>query len=124
MTESKAIESRLNDMFAAIDAMDADAFNAFLTPDAMFRFGGGDPVHGHAAIKEAVDAFWASIAGCRHEILTVVRQGDTLACDGLTTYTRHDGREVTVPFADIFELRDELISEYKIYADLTPVYAD
>lgn len=111
-------------MFAAIDAMDADAFNAFLTSDAMFRFGSGEPVHGHAAIKQAVDAFWASIAGCRHEILSVLRNGDTLACEGITTYTRHDGRGVAVPFADFFEIHEELISKYRIYADLTAVYAE
>ena len=109
-------------MFAAIDAMDADAFNTYLTPDALFRFGSAEPVHGHTAIREAVNAFWASIAGSRHEISSVVRQGDTMACEGLTTYTRHDGSELTVPFADFFVIRGELISEYRIYADITALY--
>ncbi len=123
MTSPAPLESRLDELFAAIDRMDADAFNAFLTDDALFRFGSGDPVHGHAAIKEAVNGFWASIAGSRHDIQTVIRQGDTLACEGLITYTRHDGSELTVPFADVFAISGELISEYKIYADITALYS-
>ena len=90
----------------------------------MFRFGSGDPVHGHAAIREAVNAFWASIAGSRHEIQAAIRQGDMLACEGLITYTRHDGSELTVPFADVFAMSGELISGYKIYADVSALYSE
>ena len=40
MTSLAPLESRLDELFAVIDRMDADAFNAFLAPDAMFRFEG------------------------------------------------------------------------------------
>jgi len=46
-----------------------------------------------------------------------------LALHGEVTYTRHDGSRVTLPFANVFRLRDDLISEYLIYADLAPLYA-
>ena len=43
-------------------------------------------------------------------------------CEGETTYTRHDGTQITLPFANVFELEGELISTYKIYADIGPLY--
>ena len=50
--------------------------------------------------------------------------GDLLFCEGETTYTRHDGKQVVVPFADVFEYVDNRISDYRIYADLGPLFAD
>ena len=39
------------------------------------------------------------------------------------TYTRHDDRSVTLPGIGVFELSDGLISAYRVYADVAPVFA-
>jgi len=44
-------------------------------------------------------------------------------CEGEVTYTRRDGTKVTVPFANVFELRGPLISIYRIYIDNSPLFA-
>ena len=98
---ARSRRDRLTDLFAAIDGKDADRFVEFLTADGSFD----------------------SIRGLSHEINAVFGSGDTLFCEGETTYTRHDGSTVTVPFADVFEYDGELIAEYKIYADIGPLYA-
>jgi hypothetical protein len=39
----------------------------------------------------------------------------------------HDCRlltEITLPFTDVFEYEGGLISQYKIYIDINPLYAD
>jgi len=33
------------------------------------------------------------------------------------TYTRHDGSVLTVPFANVFEMRGDKIAAYRIYVD-------
>ena len=38
---------------------------------------------------------------------------------GQVTYTRHDGSQLSVPFANIFKLRDGLIGEYRIFGDFS-----
>ena len=38
---------------------------------------------------------------------------------GQVTYTRHDGSQLSVPFANIFKLRDNLIEEYRIFGDFS-----
>ena len=113
----------LEDLFAAIDAQDTEAFLQFLAPDAHFRFGSAEKVSGHAAIGSAVDGFFTSIAGCEHRLHRVWQQDDSLVCAGQVTYRRHDGSGVTLPFANVLELAGERITGYYIYADLGPLYA-
>jgi limonene-1,2-epoxide hydrolase len=121
---SDARERSLEPLFAAIDARDAKGFADFLTGDAYFRFGSAPAVRGRPNIIEAVSGFFASLAAVRHELTAVATRGDMLFCEGETTYTRPDGKKVTVPFADVFEYEGEKIASYRIYADLAPLYAD
>ena len=39
------------------------------------------------------------------------------------TYVRLDGRSVTVPFVNVFAMRGNLVQDYLIYIDNTPLYA-
>ncbi len=111
-------------MFAAIDAKDGAAFVRYLTEDAIFRFGSAPPVQGRDAIQAAVEGFFTTIAACSHEISNTLRQKGTLVCEGVVTYTRHDGSEIALPFTDVFEYEGSLIAHYKIYIDIGPLYAD
>lgn len=124
MSQAFAAGSDTGGMFAAIDAQDGAAFVAHLTEDAIFRFGSAPPVQGRDAIKAAVEGFFATIAGCSHKISKSLQQDDTLVCEGEVTYQRHDGREVILPFTDVFEFEGDLISHYKIYIDSSPLYAE
>ena len=46
-----------------------------------------------------------------------------VALEGVVTYTRLDGSEITLPFADTMVLRGDRIAEYYIYLDIAPLYA-
>lgn len=113
----------LAELFATIDAMDTTGFVAKLTPTAEFRFGVAPPVRGRAPIGEAVDAFFATIAGLHHDVRNIIGDGERVACEGGVTYTRHDGTAVTLPFADVFDFEGGLIAGYRIYIDIGPLYA-
>ena len=110
-------------IFAAIDAFDPDKFVAHLTPDATFRFANADPVTGRAAVKEAVAGFFSSIDGLTHHILNVYESGETAIAQIDVEYLRKDGKSVTVPNADILVFDGDLVSDWQIYIDVTPVYA-
>jgi ketosteroid isomerase-like protein len=116
-------EGMLDKLFAAIDAMDAAAFAEFITEDGEFRFGSAPVVKGRAAIQDAVAGFFATIDGLSHSVTRVWRDNTSLACEGEVCYRRHDGSEIVIPFVDVFECEDELISAYKIYIDIAPLYA-
>jgi limonene-1,2-epoxide hydrolase len=124
MTDSASAGYDTGGLFAAIDANDAAAFVGFLTDDAVFRFGSAPSVRGRAAVREAVDGFFGTIAGCSHNVTRTLGSGSTLVCEGEVTYRRHNGTEITLPFADVFEYRGDLIAEYRIYMDIGPLYSD
>jgi ketosteroid isomerase-like protein len=112
----------LRSLFGTIDAADATGFCAYLTEDAVFRFGNAPPVHGRAAIERAVRHFFAGIQRSRHQLGRVWSTADAVALEGVVTYTRPDGSEVTLPFADTLVLRADKIAEYSIYIDIAPLY--
>ena len=114
---------RLDGLFASIDAQDTDAFLACLTEDAIFRFGSAPAVRGREAIRAGVDGFFASIKGSSHALNQVLSDGNTLVCEGEVSYRRHDDSEITLPFTNVFKLDGPLISHYKIYIDIAPLYA-
>jgi ketosteroid isomerase-like protein len=110
-------------MFATFDAKDVSALATFMTDDVRMRLANAEPVQGKSAFVEAVDAFLASVAGFRHEVLNVWRDGDALIGEFDVHYTRLDGGEVTLPCCNVFRLRDGLVGEYRSYIDATPVYS-
>lgn len=112
-----------NGLFATIDARNTAGFLGFLTADAEFRFGNSPSVFGHEAIRAGVDGFFGSIAGCRHRALRTWGDETSAVCQGEVTYTRLDGRTVTLPFVNVFEMRGDRVSRYLIYNDLAPLFA-
>jgi len=123
MTAPAAAGYDAGGIFAAIDRKDTAAFVGFLTDDAVFRFGSAPPVTGREAIFAAVDAFFDTIAGLTHTINRSLVEGSTRICEGEVTYTRLDGTQITLPFVDVFDYAGEQIRHYKIYMDISPLYA-
>jgi ketosteroid isomerase-like protein len=111
-------------VLAVVDAGDANDFVELLTPDARFRFGNAPVVVGHEAIHAAVAAFFSAIASSRHRLLGTWSGAGTAVCEGEVTYTRHDGSMVSVPFANVFELRADKIAAYRIYIDNSSLFRE
>ena len=109
-------------LFVSVDEMDTESFLSFITVDGSFRFGSAPAVRGHAAIREAVDGFFSSIAALKHSLRRTVTDDGAAFCEGEVTYTRHDGREISLPFVNAFEIEGGLISDYRIYIDVAPLF--
>jgi limonene-1,2-epoxide hydrolase len=123
MTSSQAGGVDFDKLFVSIDAMDTEGFLSFIAADATFRYGSSPAVHGHDPIREALNGFFSSIAALSHTVHRFIAAGNAVVCEGEVTYTRHDGSKITLPFANIFEVDKELISLYRIYIDIGPLYA-
>ena len=111
-------------LFVSIDAMDTEGFLGFVAEDCTFRFGSSPPITGRAGIRASVNDFFSMFAALRHDLHRVVADGNGIACEGEVTYTRHDGKRFTVPICNIFEAEGGLISLYRIYIDMAPVFAE
>ena len=106
-----------------IDAKDSYGFANHLTEDGVFRFGNQPAVQGRKAIKEYVAQFFTMIQSSQHEIINFWEKDNYIMWQGRVTYTRLDAKKVTVDFCNIFSMKDELIDQYLIYIDNTPLFA-
>lgn len=113
-------------LFDDIDTMEADAFARHLSEDVVMRFGNAPPLHGRTAAREAWASFCELVDGVHHEVRSTWRvDGSTTIAETDVTYTRTDGRRVTVPVVTIYEVgADDLIAAYRVFLDLAPVFAE
>src|SRR3989338_11672760 len=102
-------------LFASIDAMDTGRFLGFLADDASFRFGNADAAVGKEAIKKAVNGFFGLINGLSHNILNTWEVDDVIICRGEVTYTKKDNSKITLPFVNIFGMKENKIRNYSVY---------
>ena len=109
--------------FERVDAMDARGFAECFTPDGLFRFGNAPTAKGRSEITSAVDEFFASIKGLRHNVLERWVDGDVEIAEVEATYTRHDGSEISLMAACVFRMDGDLIDDYRIYMDISPLFA-
>jgi hypothetical protein len=111
-------------VFAIVDKRDGGAFGDLFAPDGRFVFGNADPTVGPAAIAAAVDGFFAGIGGLRHEIVNRWETGADTVAELAVEYDRLDGTRVAIPAVSIFTRNSAgLITHYRIFADLTPLFA-
>ncbi|RSN01160.1 nuclear transport factor 2 family protein [Nonomuraea sp. WAC 01424] len=110
-------------VFSTVDSFDPDKFAQLLAEDASFVFGNAEPVVGREAVAAGLRTFYSTIGGLRHRIVRGWQvEGDTIA-ETEVTYQRLDGKEAAVVAVSIWRTRDDgLISDYRIFADLAPVY--
>lgn len=110
-------------LFRAIDSRDAEGFAAHLAEDAVFAYGSQPPVHGRAAIRDYVAAFFASLSGIEHRVAAVHQAGaEVTIVEGQVTYHRDGLAPVTIPFANVLRHRSgRPFHDYRIYIDPTPL---
>ena len=109
---------------AAIDTMDVEQQLPFFTDDATFTFGNNPPMVGHDGIRAGINAFFGGIHGIRHTVTHCWQPDeDTVIVEFETTYIRLDDTKVTLNAGAVFRLRDDKIADYRVYADVTPVFA-
>jgi len=123
VSETVSPATHAHQIFGAFDERNIAALEALVTDDVRLRLGNAEAVDGKAAFATALQAFFASVAAFRHVVQDVWSAGSILIAELEVHYTRHDGGEVAIPCCNVFLLRDGLVAEYRVYIDMTPVYA-
>lgn len=104
-------------LLETVDGKDVPRFLAYLTHDCEFRFGNGPSVEGQEAVGALVEGFLSAIGGTKHVLTRHWDGEDSAVGEGVVTYTRLDGTTLTLPFVNVFDLRDGKIARYLIYID-------
>lgn len=114
-------EAWIRDMFAALDRASVPGLFPYLHDDVVWRFASYPAGRGKDSFAAGWSAMSARVKTLEHVIHRVWGQGEDLFCQGEVTYHLLDRPSVTVPFANIFRLRGDRISEYLIYVDASAV---
>lgn len=123
-----AVDTETRRLFEMIDAMDAEGFAATFAADGSFRFGNADPVAGREAVRDAVAGFFSTIGSLRHRVTGVWtgawEHGAVRSVEVEVVYTRKDGSVTpAIPATSTLRMRGDLIQDYRIFVDLTPLFA-
>ncbi|GAA3005984.1 nuclear transport factor 2 family protein [Streptosporangium longisporum] len=110
-------------VFQVVDSFDPDAFVRLLAEDATLVFGNAEPTTGRETIAAGLRTFFSTIGGLRHRIVRNWQVGADVIAETEVTYRRLDGREASVVAVSTWRTRDDgLITDYRIFVDLAPVY--
>lgn len=109
-------------MFDGLDTTGVPGLFPYLDDDVVFRFGSFPAGRGRDVFDETWRSISSHIESLSHELLEVWETDDSAICRGNVTYSLTDGRDVTVPFANVFYLRGGKIVEYLIYVDASAVF--
>lgn len=113
----------IRELFLSIDRKDAAEFASFLSESARFRYGSQAVVEGKEAIRKYVAGFFLGLAALEHHVHSYwdIEGGKYCFVGGDVTYTLKDGRRVTLPFLNLFQMSGPQIQEYLVYTDPTPM---
>lgn len=108
-------------LYRAVDARSIPKISELLSNEVVFQLGNHDPVRGKEAVLTANASFFTSIATMTHAIENVWAQSPNVICAGYVQYRRHDGSELSLPFSTILALEKDLIVDYQVYVDISPL---
>lgn len=116
------IPAWIQSFYQTVDRMDAQGFAERFAEDATFKFANNEPVRGRPAIAGLADSIFKSIKGIAHRAVNVWEHPTATLFEGIVTYTRHDDSQVSIPFMAVYEMRGELVQNYRVYIDATPLH--
>ena len=123
-THSRA--ALIRQMYAASDSGDVEGLLERLDDDIVLVFSNSEPVHGKEAVKSTAGQVTTKLKGVRHEIhelWSAAEDADVIIARMTVHYTRFDGTTVSLPCCNVYRMKGDLIGEYRVYMDITPVFA-
>jgi ketosteroid isomerase-like protein len=111
-------------MFDALDRGDIGEMVRYMTDDVVTVFGNFPEVSGKNGFHLMFREVAKSIHGVRHEIHDLwqtAEDPDVLVARMTVTYTQPDGNAISLPCCNVFRMRANLVSDYSVYMDITPV---
>lgn len=97
---------------------------SFLTEDIFYKVGSTEPVYGKQAVIDFLSSFFhntAKFTGHKVRKIWNVPGIVTVEMDALYT-TVKDRKDLTIACCDIYRMRKNQVSEWRVYADMMPLF--
>ena len=109
-------ETVVREFCAAFARRDIDELLGYFTDDAVYHNMPMAPVTGKDGIREVLNLFLPSSSAVRFDVLHTAVRGDVVMNERVDRFTMGD-REVVLPVAGVFEVRDGRIAAWRDYFD-------
>ncbi len=111
--------------FKDADQLDLPTLMNWFDEDIDLRLGNMPTIHGRGGARQAFEHFWSALKGMSHERVQLVMESNCAFQGSIVTYTRLDGKAVSMPVASHLRLTDEgRLNRLWIYIDLAPLFAE
>ncbi|MBN1208601.1 MAG: nuclear transport factor 2 family protein [Myxococcaceae bacterium] len=116
--------SWVHELFAKFDQGDIEGWASYLSEDASFRMGSGVPVSGPQGAKQVISAILTMARNVRHDLLDVWQTPEGVVVRGeISMHRIKDGRRITLPFCNVFDVKEQRIQRYLAHLDPSPIFA-
>ena len=97
---------------------------AFLTEDIFYKVGSAEPVYGKQAVVDFLSSLFANTAKFTgHKVRKIWNEPGIIAVEMDALYTTvKDKRHLTIACCDIYRMRGNQVSEWRVYVDILPFY--
>jgi ketosteroid isomerase-like protein len=113
-------------LFGAMDRADIRTVSSYLRDDVVVILSNQEPIRGAGAFAELYEQVAGTLAGLRHELHDVwsAAEDPAIWIVRMTVhYSRLDGTTVSLPCCNVFRFAKDLVSDYQVFMDMTPVFA-
>jgi limonene-1,2-epoxide hydrolase len=106
----------------AVIAQDWDTVKSYLTDDIYYKVGSGEPLYGKQAVVDFfIQTFKTTAVFTGHMVRKIWQEPDIITLEMDAYYQMvTSGKTVTIACCDIYRLRGNKVSEWRVYADMSP----
>ena len=108
----------------AVLAEDWEQVKTFLTDDIFYKVGSAEPVYGRQAVADFLSSLFQNTAKFTgHEVRKICNEPGIILVEMDAKYiTVKDKKHLTIACCDIYRMRGNQVSEWRVYADILPFY--
>ena len=112
-------------LFASMIAQDWETFRSCLTDDVMYRVGSTEPVHGPDAVVDFLQSFYTQVQMQEPDIRQILEPENQVIFEFEAHYLRlKDNKQLNFACTDILRMSGDKIKEWRVYVDISPLYAE
>jgi alkylhydroperoxidase/carboxymuconolactone decarboxylase family protein YurZ/catechol 2,3-dioxygenase-like lactoylglutathione lyase family enzyme/limonene-1,2-epoxide hydrolase len=112
----------VGELAQAVTAQDWDKVKSYLTDDIFYKVGSGEVVYGPQAVVDFfAHTFKTTAVFYSHDVRKVWQDSDIITIEMDAKYEMvHSKKHVVIACCDVYRLRGNKVSEWRVYADMSP----
>ena len=112
-------------LFAAMKRQDWATLKSCLTEDVFYRVGSSEPVHGPEAVQNYLSGLYEIASFEQADVRQILEPEGQVIFEMESHYRRlADNRPVSFACTDILRMRGDKVREWRVYVDISPLFAE